>query len=75
MALKFEERQDEKSCWNKAKETEPLFILRAQDMIAPGLVIQWANRAAKNNVPAEKVAEARAIAEAMEKWPNRRMPT
>ena len=74
MATKAVERDDPNSTWNKAGEHEPLFILRAQDITAAGLVIQWANRAAKHGVNAEKVEEAREIAAAMEAWPGRRMP-
>ena len=74
MATKKQEQDDPTSTLNKAFPDEPLFILRAQDLSAPGLVMQWANRAAKNGCPEAKVAEARKIAEAMEKWPVRKMP-
>lgn len=74
MAIKKTERDDPLSCFNKAFDGEPIFILRGQDLIAPGLVLQWANRAAKNGTPAEKVEEARKIAAAMEAWPVRKYP-
>ena len=74
MATKAVERDDSESCWNKAKDDDILFILKGTDITAAGLVMQWANRAAKNGAPAKKVDEARRIAEAMEAWPTRKMP-
>ncbi len=47
---------------------EPTFILRAQDMLAPEIVREWAYRAAVSGSPAEKVEEAREIATKMEDW-------
>lgn len=28
-------------CYDKAAQTEPLFVLRAQDLSSPGIVITW----------------------------------
>lgn len=53
---------------------EPVFILRAQDCFASELVRQWASWAEATGVSPEKVAEARAIGEAMLAWPRKRMP-
>lgn len=53
---------------------EPIFVLRAQDITADGLVDQWVNRAAKRGCPEAKVAGARLIAEAFRLWPKRKLP-
>lgn len=57
------------SCLNKAGNDEPLFILRAQDILAPTLVRGWvkAYKAFPNHNPA-KVTEALALANEMEVW-------
>lgn len=44
MATKFQNFMDPNSCWNKAKETEPVFILRANDRIAADIILFWAQR-------------------------------
>lgn len=65
------------SSLEKAGDDEPVFVLRAQDMLAPELVREWVFRARINGVPEEKVAEARRIADAMEDWQvanHRKMP-
>ena len=46
MALKVEERSDLRSTWNKALETEPLFILRPTDRTAPDVILAWISKAA-----------------------------
>lgn len=61
-------------CLGKAASDEPIFILRAQDAIAPELVRAWANRAEGLHCPPEKVAEARELADKMAAWPNRKAP-
>jgi hypothetical protein len=61
-------------CLGKAKPDEPVFILRAQDKLAPLLVEEWALRAQGFGCPQEKVDEARALAQAMREWPNRKNP-
>ncbi len=47
---------------------EPVFVLRAQDELAPGLVEEWAARAEKRGTPADKVAQARSLAQSMAEW-------
>lgn len=47
---------------------EPYFVLRAQDPLAAEHVEAWAIEAELNDYPADKVAEARAIAVAMQRW-------
>jgi len=55
-------------CYDKAAPDEPIFTLRAQDVLAPGIVEAWAQRAEKAGSPPEKVAEARDLAEQMRQW-------
>ena len=74
MATKAIERDDLNSCFNKAADNEPLFILRAQDRLAPQAVRVWAALLASESGSSQKVAEASALAEAMEKWPTRKLP-
>jgi hypothetical protein len=62
------------SCLQKAADDEPIFVLRAQDMLAPGLVRQWANQAKFKGCPPEKVLEAYELADRMERWPTRKLP-
>lgn len=55
-------------CYDKAAIDEPLFVLRAQDALAPEIVREWAYRALKLGTPLAKVDEARRLADAMENW-------
>lgn len=56
-------------CLKKAGEDEPIFVLRAQDRLAPKVVRQWADAAAGcGEVPKAKIDEARATATALEEW-------
>lgn len=61
-------------CLGKAADNEPVFILRAQDRLAPDLVETWALRAQGFGCPKEKVEEARKLAQAMREWPGRKNP-
>jgi hypothetical protein len=63
-----------KGCLGKAADDEPVFILRAQDMLAPALVEQWANDAERHGCSADKVSEARALARLMRRWPTSKYP-
>lgn len=56
------------TCYDRAAPDEPIFVLRAQDIIAPEIVREWAFRAKKAGVPKEKVDEARRLADQMEDW-------
>ncbi len=53
---------------------EPVFILRAQDMLAPALVRAWIALAETHGVSPKKLMSAQTIVWAMEKWPNRKIP-
>ena len=55
------------SCLARARDDEPIFVLRAQDMFAPELVRKWAELAFQGT-PALKIEEALACADAMEAW-------
>ena len=61
-------------CYAKAAEGEPLFVLRAQDKLAPVLIRLWASLADMGGCHSAKVQDARLIADEMELWPNRKMP-
>ena len=58
----------------KADDSEPIFVLRAQDSLAAAVVRFWADQAEKAGANAAKIAEAREVADAMERWPSRRLP-
>jgi cob(I)alamin adenosyltransferase len=64
----------EAGCIAKAADDEPVFVLRAQDKLAPDLVRAWAREAERNGCPIDKCVEAMKLAEAMEAWPNRKYP-
>jgi hypothetical protein len=72
--LKRDEIANPNSCLNKAADDEPVFVLRGRDALAPEIVRDWANRAEANGASADKVDEARALADKMHAWPARRMP-
>lgn len=59
---------------NSAERNEPIFVLRAQDKLAAATVRDWCDRAHNAGVNREKIIEARAIADLMEAWPNRKKP-
>lgn len=61
-------------CLGKADPDEPVFILRAQDLLSDRLVDDWANGAEVNGCSPEKVAEARELATRMRRWPTRKYP-
>lgn len=54
--------------YDRAGLDEPLFVLRAQDSIAPVVVMLWALNAGMHGVPQEKIEKARACAERMRRW-------
>lgn len=54
------------------KESEPIFILRAQDLIAPHCVSEWARVYEGMGGNAAKVAAARSVAEQMVQWTGKR---
>jgi hypothetical protein len=68
MGTKKEELESTTSCLAKADMAEPIFVLRAQDEIAPQIVRWWAHEAELAGCSASKVGEARALATRMEQW-------
>ena len=60
-------------CIEKAAENEMLFVLRAQDMTSPLIVLEWM----KENflsLPEDKLREAFECAIEMRKWEYRKRP-
>lgn len=74
--IKTKEISDPNSCLNKARDDEPLFVLRAHDPRASSIVRAWATdyryvkggARAMTSAQAAKFAEACAIADAMDAW-------
>lgn len=65
------------SCLTRAADDEPLFVLRANDPLAPKVVREWAYRYEEEKADAggmltekqlAKTEEARDLADAMEVW-------
>ena len=75
---KCDEISDPKSCLNKAADDEVVFVLRAQDALAPGIVRRWAAELERvwrvvspDGLTLEqylKLEEAEKAARAMEAW-------
>lgn len=63
-----------KGCLGKAADNEPVFILRAQDMLAADLVDVWAIQANAAGCSPDKVSDAKRLAQEMREWPNRKNP-
>ena len=53
---------------------EPVFVLRAQDLLAPDIIRAWANEATVHNCPLTKTGDAHECANEMEAWPTRKYP-
>ena len=61
-------------CWAKATDDEPVFVLRAQDKLAPGLIRQWAAMAHALGTSQAKIGAALDLADKMDAWPERKYP-
>lgn len=55
-------------------EDEPVFVLRAQDATAGANLVTWIAIAQANNVPEDKLDEARACYRAFLDWPHKKVP-
>ena len=55
------------SCLNKAANTEPVFVLRANDIIAPMTIRHWVTMSEGHHDP-DKLQEALDMADDMETW-------
>ena len=75
MPRRQQTKQDGVPCYDKAADDEPLFVLRAQDALAPEVVEHWAFLAKRLGVAFEKIEAAYEVAGAMRRWPNRKVPT
>ena len=74
---KRDEIDNIESCLNRAEEDEPLFVLRANDELAPAIVLEWAERYREQKLEAQggltdeqraKYDEAKMIAMNMVSW-------
>lgn len=72
--IKRHEMDDSTSCLSKARDDEPIFILRAQDILAPIVVKYWATLASDAGVSGNKCRGAWDLANAMKQWPDRKLP-
>lgn len=66
MAIKSYEL--EHGTFAKAHDDEPLFILRAQDVLAPAIARLWVEHAKVSGVPMDKIREAEANIASMERY-------
>lgn len=73
---KIDEIEQPGSCLNKARPEEPLFVLRAKDPLAANIVRAWAATAESSGThEAEKIAEARKLADTMDDYRKNVLPT
>lgn len=56
----------------KVGENEPIFVLRAQDVTAPDIILAWIR--ANPSLPEAKRREAFECSELMRKWPKTKFP-
>lgn len=69
MAKKGVEATNPESCFNKAADDEPVFVLRAKDERAPETVRTWAhNSKTFGTHEPEKIEDAFRLADEMEAW-------
>ena len=57
-----------RGCLGRAALDEPVFILRAQDKLAPRLVVRWAHLADQAGYSQDKVRGALILAKQMADW-------
>jgi hypothetical protein len=62
------ELQQERGRTARPGVDEPVFILRAQDILAPRVVVRWAHLAEQANAPLDKVQGALRCAKQMADW-------
>ena len=55
-------------CLGRVALDEPVFILRAQDILAPRVVVRWAHLAEQTGSPHDKVGAALQVAKQMADW-------
>ena len=57
-----------RGCLGRVALDEPVFILRAQDILAPRVVVRWAHLAEQAGSPQDKVRGALQVAKQMADW-------
>lgn len=63
------------SCFSKAADNEPLFVLRAQDRTADLVVQKWIDlNVSRLGFQHPKILEAIKLRDAMAEWPSRKLP-
>jgi hypothetical protein len=62
------------SCLKKAADDEPIFVLRAQDKLAPAVVQYWIDLARSQGTPEPTLQEAERCMASMEAWPTKKVP-
>jgi hypothetical protein len=65
---KKEELENPNSCFNKALDDEPIFVIRAKDPIGAFIVQQWIDRAIKRGLHANRVDAAIDVASSCLDW-------
>jgi phage protein D len=74
MTKKQELADGANGCFAKASEDEMLFILRAQDITAPVVIMEWIKGGLETNTSDEKLREAFECALTMRKFFYRKNP-
>lgn len=68
--IKARERDEPTSCWNKAHDYEPVFVLLGRDASAPHAIRAWADHRVligRNDLGDAQVQEALALASEIER--------
>lgn len=69
--IKKDEASKSNSCFNRAKDDEPVFVILARDVTAPYVINSWINRrlaTGKNKSKDKQIREARELAVEAENW-------
>ncbi len=59
---------EDEGCFGKSQLDEPVFVLCARDVLAPGVIRDWVRRARIIGVNEEKLADALDDAFCMDEW-------
>jgi hypothetical protein len=68
--IKKDELENPKSCWNKAEDTEIVFVLLERDVAAPAAIREWVReriRLNKNKIDDPQIREALSAADMIER--------
>lgn len=71
---KYQDFKLNKADGTPVPDDEPVFILRAQDVLAPHIVRLYANLYGDVTGDARHARELNAVASAMSAWPDRKIP-